>query len=129
MITEDFVSFETAKLLKEKGFNEYCRYFFKKPDEGYLGKKNGLEFNQNSDHKNEQWFACPSLSLTMKWLREVHNIHIKVHCSGHRNYLVYAQSLVSAFCDFCIESTTCSFNSYEEAVKAAIKYCLTNLIK
>ena len=24
MITEDYVSFETAKLLKEKGFNEGC---------------------------------------------------------------------------------------------------------
>ena len=24
MITEDYVSFETAKLLKEKGFNEWC---------------------------------------------------------------------------------------------------------
>ena len=25
MITEDYVSFETAKLLKEKGFDEYCK--------------------------------------------------------------------------------------------------------
>lgn len=25
MITEDYVSFETAKLLKEKGFDESCR--------------------------------------------------------------------------------------------------------
>ena len=27
MITEDYVGFETAKLLKEKGFNECCRAF------------------------------------------------------------------------------------------------------
>jgi len=27
MITEDYVSFETAKLLKEKGFDEYCGYY------------------------------------------------------------------------------------------------------
>ena len=29
MITEDYVSFETAKLLKEKGFDETCRAFWK----------------------------------------------------------------------------------------------------
>ena len=27
-ITEDYVSFETAKLLKEKGFNEKCKYCY-----------------------------------------------------------------------------------------------------
>ena len=40
MITEDYVSFETAKLLKEKGFDEPCQYFYdnKKPKSGYLSK-------------------------------------------------------------------------------------------
>ena len=28
MITEDYVSFETAKLLKEKGFNESCYTYY-----------------------------------------------------------------------------------------------------
>ena len=28
MITEDYVSFETAKLLKEKGFDEPCTYLW-----------------------------------------------------------------------------------------------------
>ena len=28
MITEDYVSFEVAKLLREKGFNEECEYFY-----------------------------------------------------------------------------------------------------
>ena len=29
MITEDYVSFETAKLLKEKGFDEPCVYVYR----------------------------------------------------------------------------------------------------
>ena len=28
-IQEDYISFETAKLLKEKGFNEPIQYFYK----------------------------------------------------------------------------------------------------
>ena len=34
MITEDYCSFEVAKLLKEKGFDETC--YQKYDDEGYL---------------------------------------------------------------------------------------------
>lgn len=122
MITEDYVSFETAKLLKEKGFNEPCYSSYKK---GVLSldsyTMSNTEFNKNA-------ISAPTLQMAMKWLRDEKNIHIKVHCSGNRNYLVYAQSLVTAFPDFCIESATCSFNTYEKACEAAIKYCLINLI-
>jgi hypothetical protein len=35
MITEDYVSFETAKLLKEKGFNERCNRVYQGPNLKY----------------------------------------------------------------------------------------------
>ena len=28
MIEQEYISFETAKLAKEKGFNEPCKYFY-----------------------------------------------------------------------------------------------------
>lgn len=138
MITEDYVSFETAKLLKENGFNEGCHsawlYNPKEDNSEYFveylakGVENNTELEQFNEPDTDWAYSAPTLQMAMKWLRYEKNIHIKVHCSGHRNYLVYAQSLVTAFPDFCIESATCSFNTYEEAVEAAIKYCLTNLI-
>lgn len=123
-LCEDYVSFETAKLLKEKGFDLH------NANELYIEYKDGycVINNPYTKHYCTDEFPKATLQMALKWLRYEKNIHIKVHCSGHRNYLVYAQSLVAAFPDFCIKSETCSFNTYEEAVEAAIKYCLTTLI-
>ena len=129
MITEDYVSYETSQLLKSKGFDELCYAcyeYFKSGVTMYSGWL--FEYKGEPVHNTNDRVKCPTLQMAMKWLRNEKNIHIKVHCSGNRNYLVYAQSLVTAFPDFCIESATCSFNSSEEACEAAIKYCLENLI-
>lgn len=62
MITEDYVSFETAKLLKEKGFDE-CTL---------------LSYDKNGNNKDalrpflesEGDVRRPTLQMAMKWLRE-----------------------------------------------------------
>ena len=84
MITEDYVSFETAKLLKEKGFNEYCKSVYHvgsiysvasleyHDNEGYGAV---IEEKQNSDFgKYDNAISAPTLQMAMKWLREVHNV-------------------------------------------------------
>ena len=101
MITEDYVSFETAKLLKEKGFKKWCDkcygtavYYKGVPisfdeecdlkDEG-LGDEieyieGGCLYNfgcGNTEEETNLW-AAPTLWVAMKWLREVHNIHIEL---------------------------------------------------
>ena len=73
---EDYVSFEIAKLLKEKGFDESC--YQKYDDEGYLS------FNHvgyiNAEKPTEDFSAlAPTLQMAMKWLREVHNLFIEIH--------------------------------------------------
>ena len=91
MITEDYVSLEIAKLLKEKGFDEKCSKFwlYNKNDTneiclvscGLLGDTN-LELNNSqidtllNDNKNG--YSAPTHQKIMKWLREVHNILIVV---------------------------------------------------
>lgn len=64
MITEDYVSFEIAKLLKEKGFDEPTLWF-------YFG--DGTRYKA---HKtlNEDWYRRPTLQMAIKWLRNIHNI-------------------------------------------------------
>jgi hypothetical protein len=54
-ITEDYVSFEIAKLLKEKGFDEKVISFYPPGD-----------------------IQRPTLQMAMKWLREVHNINLNI---------------------------------------------------
>ena len=80
MITEDYVSFETAKLLKEKGFDETCRAFWKvwdnhtticdcSPSHLFEYCHNSMLEQYNDDE--ELNIACPTLQMAMKWLREV----------------------------------------------------------
>lgn len=70
MIKEQFVSFETAKLLKEAGFDEVCSlsYCSDKGDKSFL-------LERNSDLTPGQC-SCPTQSLAARWLREAHGIHV-----------------------------------------------------
>ena len=135
MITEDYVGFETAKHLKEKGFDAECDYLYV---DGKLVRAQGGACNWNrgetlfTDYKNE--CSAPTLQIVTKWLRETYNI----------NPVPYALSLGWAFdifdlsdrditgckkfysMDFPSKSEVC--NTYEQACEAAIKYCLEKLI-
>ena len=67
MITEDYVSFETAKLLKENGFNEPCHALYYDGDDKIFF---GLDINSyHNSTLNVDCYACPTLQMAMKWLR------------------------------------------------------------
>ena len=74
-IIEDFVSFEVAKLLKEKGFTEECVYLYDryKESESYHIRHTGGTCN---DEEYPYEYSMPTLQMAMKWLREVHNIMV-----------------------------------------------------
>lgn len=74
---DQVVSFETAKLAKEKGFdistNKYwCNYYIDEP----FNKWKLLPTEELSISFME--FAAPTQSLLQKWLREVHNLVITI---------------------------------------------------
>ena len=122
MITEDYVSYEVAKLLKEKGFNEpTCGYYH----DDYM---NTLLIATASCHNGSiNAIAAPTLQMAMKWLREVHNLHIDVDQSeGNWNPTVL--ELEDWICAVKFGDNIPIQDSYEDACEVAIKYCLTNLI-
>ncbi len=120
MIEEAYVSFEVAKLLKEKRFDEPC--WVKYDNEGYLS------FNHvgyiNSEEPCDDFCAlAPTHQMVMKWLREEKNIIVNIwYDGGDWNAEYYNDE------DENFYLITCLCNSYEEAVEAALKYCLENLI-
>ena len=125
MIKEDYVSFEAAKLLKEKGFDEPCFYYY---------KDKVLIFSHSLKGRNSyQTDTCsaPTLQMAMKWLREVHNIHIVIHpyteMEGHNWSFIFDTFAYGCWQELGIYITD-SWNTYEEAVEAALKYSLENLI-
>ena len=125
MITEDYVSFETAKLLKEKGYCNVSIVFYKENGE-LIHYKVPLNYKGISDTLGV-FYEAPTLQMAMKWLREVHNIAIVLTPSmfwGKYNVTIYKRNNEYPF-GFNEDSL---ISSYEEASEAAIKYCLENLI-
>ena len=135
MVTEDYVSFETAKLLKEKGFDEDCRYFYdyEKPKSGYLSNERyGERIHNSNDYEGRELAACPTLQMAMKWLIETHKLHIEPTPYPHEDGVFYWAYKI-AFLDsdtlaVMVVRKKAGFDSKEKACEAAIKYCLENLI-
>ena len=69
-MNEDFVPFELAKKLNEKGFNEPCYgyYHCNGGNESFELCGSGDRDFQNS--KNQYRVAAPTISQVLKWLRE-----------------------------------------------------------
>ena len=125
IIIEDYVSFETAKLLKEKGFDESC--YQKYDDEGYLS------FNHvgyiNSNKPCDDFYAlAPTHQMAMKWLREVHNVNIDIVPIWNQKRFEYQIFVITPENAKHCYIDDKLYLGYEEAVEAAIKYCLEELI-
>ena len=117
MITEDYVSFETAKLLKEKGFNWNTDKQFN------LDKIVGDYDITDRSRYPERYLDAPTLQMAMKWLREVHKLYMYTAFDGMEEVWfsrIYEKEKHLKDLD--------DFNTYEEACEAAIKYCLEKLI-
>jgi hypothetical protein len=116
-ITEDYVSFETAKLLKEKGMDISCF--------NHYVQKN------NNDGTSEAVTVC-TLQMAMKWLREEKNIFIDI-CTLSPLVYIYRVCLISDTTGYFYEDYACEegerFMSYKEAVEFALDYCLNNILE
>lgn len=138
MITEDYVSFEIAKRLKEKEFKGLCTAYY-----DCFTTKNfhdgGEPTDYNSiDPKIRDIISAPTFQMAMKWLREVHYLHITVHPGVSEYGFVWTYSIVFAkeagkgethfYKISQITTPIVKSKSYEEACEAAIKYCLEHLI-
>jgi hypothetical protein len=118
---EQLITIKTAKLAKEKGFDELCNNYYAGSDTIYKSKENGIH--------NSFLFAvlsctAPTQSLLQKWLREKYDIHIGIEPYGDNTYdYVLVSELIESDSD-----DEYSFATYEDALEAAL-YEALNLIK
>lgn len=131
MITEDYISFELAKLLKEKGFDEVC----------YLGYNKNGEYVPTSNRCNSKiiqpdfcFICCPTLQMAKKWLKIVHNIGIFPstytfsNADGSEEYHPYGCAVIDLKTYELLTNNIFPRGTEEDTVEEAIKFCLKNLI-
>lgn len=120
-MTEEFLTLETAKLLKEKGFNEYCK--------NVIDIDNILRVTLYRTNSNlpKQCFSLPTQSLAQRWLRETKNLHIEIY----RSAVGYGYAIVKADNGTWQEDDDSKgtndgglWDTYEEALEAGLVECL-----
>ena len=139
-MNEDFVSFELAKKLKEKGFREKCLAYYDAEDNvgllyntqysdellpcqytDLLASYNSGDIAANLD-TSDNCIDAPAISHVLKWLREEKKIHIGI--SPQWQYMVYDMR-----CNPWIgHSDMKNYDDYTKAAIAGIEYVLDNLI-
>ena len=112
---DEIVSFETAMLLKEKGFNEPCSYYY----------------------EDDELYKCtaPTQSLAQKWLRDTHHITFNANPHSNDGKIIYVVTIKvisnNKHVDFNVMMDTSNkatmFDTYEDAIEAGLKYCLKSI--
>ena len=119
---EQLITFDTAKLAKEKGFDELTKYIY------FNGELSGLtldDYNYLGDKKlRKNVLSAPTQSLLQKWLREKHNIQVcnNLHYKVGGGIAGYLIDISHPNGDF--KSTSISENTYEEALEKGLQESL-----
>ena len=126
MIHDEIVTFEVAKLAKEKGFNEKCNFYYQK---GVINTDGCF----NRYNKGVEYIcSAPTQSLLQRWLREEKEIiiAISVDIDHDLHRVCYEYGVCYDFDGRTMEYHNCydSFGRYEEALEDALKYALENLV-
>lgn len=123
MIQEEFVTLETAKLLKEKGFKEDVFTFYEVDCvEGDMILSETYDESENFNEKND-CLSAPTQSLAQKWLRETKNIHICVYnCACGYGYEISKADNGTHITSSVYEGPNDGgeWDTYEEALEAGI---------
>lgn len=139
---EQLISFETAKLAKEKGFGGKGLT----TSNGYFRGNNlcNIPCNNKSDFCGKDEFSAPTQSLLQKWLREEHFLYVepkRSHFDGYLGIAVFKCNVINGSYDdvkgksyvIRTQEHMLDFNTYEEALEMgllkALQFIGTGTIK
>lgn len=155
IVTEDFVSFDIAKLLKKSGFDAKCRWVWILDKANDSQDTNGIyklsaecftvgrsfvdnddimsvcKYNGWNEHSKEV-FLCPTIQMAKKWLKVVHNVGIFPSTYTFTNadmsseYHQYGTAIIDLKTYELITEEYFPRDTEEETIEAAIKYFLEN---
>ncbi len=127
-MNEQLITFEVAKLAKEKGFAEVCSHAYSEYHGGvvrfldlfeeYNGDHDGW-CNTDTNISAGNYITAPTQSLLQKWLREVHNLHVNPYFEGEAGEKAIYSLFIHQGCDNRIKVKQ-SFPTYESALEQGL---------
>lgn len=125
MITEQYVTFETAKMLKKAGFDIPCeRMFLKDGCPGITAEKE----NHNDITCNA--YSRPTQQLAARWLREVHHYAVCIwFTKDHEKWFYAYGNMDKIVFDTDYNISEYKYDSYEAALEEGLQECLKLIIK
>lgn len=147
---EDFVTFNIAKKLKEKGFREKCFAVY----EPYIEK---IKFNKiNTDKRPAHYdltikefrecynlyidndIDAPTISQALKWLRKEHHLEFEIVVASYGYNICIVKTpdipneggnqVYSSFNSYPGPNNAGAWDDYESCVLFGIEYAVNNLI-
>lgn len=131
MIEEIYVSFDTAKLLKEAGFDVPCNSYYELED-GEVVRKDSIG---SSDYNAYEDTVCsrPTQALAARWLRDVHDTFVKMERVGSfdgKEFRFYWSFSIISVSTACLKSISGGrYDGYEEALEVGIVQVLERIIE
>ena len=131
MIEESYVSFDTARMLKEAGFDARC--YVQYSDIGVQ-----WDSTSPSNFNADDWaYSCPTQALAARWLREAHGIHVVITEEAYTNGINYLWQVLiyNPLSVDCWDNKSTGmygdngeYKTYEEALEAGLQEAI-KLIK
>ena len=122
----EFVPFEIAKKLKEKGFREKCMWHYYDDTKDIYKSSSPQCYNYGGNTSD-----APTISQVLKWLRDEKYIHIIIdfftYIDTNKTYWYYSVKDIKdgvSYTNYMYKGK----KSYENSALAGIEYVLDNLI-
>jgi hypothetical protein len=124
-----YITFEQAKWLKEKGFNEPCDSIYKEDGEFQSYKNVGdirTHFNNSEPINPKTWHrydtSAPEQHQVVDWLRVNHDIWVSVAVEDDK----WFYGIKKIFNQYGVISNEIPYNSPQDAYSAAFDYIKNN---
>jgi len=120
MIKEQYISFDTARMLKDASFDVPCRRHYTKS-----GSTWETVVPETTDESRDfTWLPCPTQALAARWLREVYGFCISVDYWKPDDALFYCNITQFRYGTHRLRKI---YSSYEEALEDGIQDCLKRI--
>ena len=124
---EQYVNFETAKLLKERDFDIFTKTRY---DDVGTFHHEGYYLTGDRD------ISAPTQAMVMQWIRETHGVHISIKLAVNPNIKTGFYAEINRIEDgkwlgmsTMGENPNVGYDTYEEAAEKGIRFFLQDIIR